>query len=291
MCLTISTGHRQCRPEIAGRDQTSPDGIAKLTDCETDFGKGGPRRRALSCPLDTDLLPPDPERFGSYSPIAGGRHAMTPRPEVSVDDAVSREKALCVNDRLEPLHLPLSSARWPVRVFSTIVQIAARTMLHIGQQSTACDAVAAQAIGDDALRLILQPLQQAFEEPIDSNTIALLLHQDVQHDPMLIDRTPEIVLHTVQAEKHLIQMPRIAWPRPASMQPPGKVSTELAAPEADALVGDHHAPFSQDQFDVAQAEAEQMIQPYSMADDLAREAVAVIQQWLSGHAGSLAGVP
>jgi hypothetical protein len=41
----------------------------------------------------------------------------------------------------------------------------------------------------------------------------------------------------------------------------------------DAFVGDHHAALSQDQRDVAETEAEHVIQPHAMANDLGREAM------------------
>src|SRR4051812_34596297 len=76
--------------------------------------------------------------------------------------------------------------------------------------------------------------------------------------------------------------------QPISMQSVGELATELAAPVAEVLVGDHHTPLGQNAFDVAQAEAEQVIQPHRVADDLAGEAVAEVQEGLAGHADSLA---
>ena len=73
-----------------------------------------------------------------------------------------------------------------------------------------------------------------------------------------------------------------AWPpAPPSL---GKRSAELAAPVADAFAGDHCGTLSQDQRDIARAQAEEVIQPYRVADDLNRGAMAAIQVWLRGHA-------
>jgi hypothetical protein len=49
---------------------------------------------------------------------------------------------------------------------------------------------------------------------------------------------------------------------------------QIAAPMADVFVGDHDAALGQDQLDVAQAEAEEVVQPYDVVDDLSRKAVA-----------------
>jgi hypothetical protein len=75
-------------------------------------------------------------------------------------------------------------------------------------------------------------------------------------------------------------------PRPTAAQPFGKLGTELLAPAPDALMGDQHATFGQDQLDIAQAEAEHVIQPDSVADDLSREAMAMIRIGLGRHPGS-----
>jgi hypothetical protein len=134
-----------------------------------------------------------------------------------------------------------------------------------------------QTIDDDALWLILQPVQQALEEPLGSCAITFLLHQDVQHHPVLIHGTPQMM-------QHMLSIAR-TW-APAA-QSPGEFSPVLATPMADAFMGDRQATLGQDELEIAQAEAEEVIQPHSMTDDLGREAVAVIQGWLRGHAISL----
>src|SRR4051794_24555404 len=63
--------------------------------------------------------------------------------------------------------------------------------------------------------------------------------------------------------------------------------TEFQTPASDALVGDGHASFSQDQFDVPKAEAEHVVQPDRVADDLGREPVPVIGGGLWCHRVSL----
>ena len=66
--------------------------------------------------------------------------------------------------------------------------------------------------------------------------------------------------HAPDANEHLIKMPGIAGLRSAPSQPSGKVSTELQAPMPNALMGHHDAAFGEDQFDVPQAETEDMVQ-------------------------------
>jgi hypothetical protein len=75
--------------------------------------------------------------------------------------------------------------------------------------------------------------------------------------------------HTADADEHFIQVPRVPRQRSSS----GKVGTELPAPVSDAFMHGHDTAFSQDQLDVAQTEAEDVIQPHGVTDDLSREAM------------------
>jgi hypothetical protein len=100
---------------------------------------------------------------------------------------------------------------------------------------------------------------------------------------MLIHRTPGIMQHASDPDEHLIQMPCIPRPRPTAAQPFGKFGTELMAPAPDALVGNQHGTFGEDQLDIAQAEAEHMIQPHGVTDDLGWEAMAMIRTGLGRH--------
>ncbi len=99
-------------------------------------------------------------------------------------------------------------------------------------------------------------------------------------------RAPEVVLHAVQADENPVQIPRISRARPASAQSPGEFGAELAAPMADAFVGDQHTTLGEDELDIPQAQAEQVIQPYCVADDLGGKPMPAIEGRLSAHSGS-----
>lgn len=81
-----------------------------------------------------------------------------------------------------------------------------------------------------------------------------------------------------------IQMPFVARPRPASFERVGEGSPEPQAPGADALVAHDDATLRQDGLDVAQAQAEAVVQPYRVGDDLGWKAEAVIGVGLGLHA-------
>ena len=59
-----------------------------------------------------------------------------------------------------------------------------------------------------------EPSQQAFKEALGRSSIATLLHQDVEHDAILVHYTPEIMQHAVDPQEYLIKVPGVTWPGP-----------------------------------------------------------------------------
>ena len=85
-----------------------------------------------------------------------------------------------------------------------------------------------------------QPLQ-ALRQPVgalDSVATAPRLHKDVQHNAILIDRSPEIMLDALDWNEHLVEEPLISGPRPTTSQATGKICTELLTPGPYRPVGD-----------------------------------------------------
>src|SRR3954452_7182672 len=124
--------------------------------------------------------------------IVGGQEVATELEEV-VDLAVAGEEPLGVARRLEPLHLPFSPPRRLVRALRPVVQVAALAVLDTGQDLPLGRAIAAQLVGHDHTRDVLQPLQQLLEEAPGRLGVAPALHQDVEHGAVLVDRPPEVV--------------------------------------------------------------------------------------------------
>ena len=161
-------------------------------------------------------------------------------------------------------------------------------VLDIGKQVAPRHAVAPQLISYDHPRYILQTLQQPAEEALGGLSIAPILNKDVEDNAVLIDGTPEIVLHPLDLEEHFIHMQLVPGAWPTAAQAIGETLAEFLAPPPHSLVGDRDAPLGQEQLDVTQAEAEHVIQPHSMADELGREAMAVARIGWRLHAASLA---
>jgi hypothetical protein len=162
-----------------------------------------------------------------------------------------------------------------MRVLGTIVEVAALSMLDIGQQALLRHTIACQLVGDDHSRHILRAPLQTLEEPLGGIPIAPLPDQNIEDDTILIHGTPQIVLNALDPDEYLVEVPLVARPGATAAQPISKALAEFLAPASHRLVGDDNAAISQKQLDIPQAEAECMIQPYGMADDLRGEAMAV----------------
>src|ERR1700722_11901747 len=89
-----------------------------------------------------------------------------------------------------------------------------------------------------------------------------------------MDGAPEVLLHALDPDEDFVHVPLVPWPRPAAAQAVGETRTEFLAPALHRLVGDDNGALSQEQLNIPQAEAEQMVQPDSVADGLDGEPVA-----------------
>src|ERR1700757_2023358 len=130
--------------------------------------------------------------------------------KVAIDEGVCGQEALRLPRRLEALHLPFSTPGRSMRVLHSIVQVAALAVFDMGHQRTLRHTIAAELVGNEDPRHILQTLQQPLEETLRGAGITPMLHQDVEHDPVLIDGTPKIMQLTSDPNEDLIQVPLVA---------------------------------------------------------------------------------
>ena len=82
-------------------------------------------------------------------------------------------------------------------------------------------------------------------------------------------------------------MPFVPWSRTTAAQAFGEALAKFLAPASNGLIGSDNAPFGQDQLDIPRAEAEHMVQPDGVTDDLGGKAVAVMRVGRRLHAVSL----
>ena len=97
--------------------------------------------------------------------------------------------------------------------------------------------------------------------------IAPGLNKDIEHNTILIDGAPEIMLHALDADEDLVHVPLVTRSGPAASQAVSETRGELLAPASHGLIGDDDPALSQDQLNIAQAEAEHVVEPDSVADD------------------------
>src|SRR3712207_1579074 len=101
---------------------------------------------------------------------------------------------------------------------------------------------------------------------------------------MLVYGSPEVVQFAPDANEHFIQKPFVSGLRPSPLQRLGVGASEAQAPFTDSLVADHDASRREDQFDFPQAQAEAVIQPDGLIDDLGRIAETAVGIGRSAHA-------
>lgn len=93
----------------------------------------------------------------------------------------------------------------------------------------------------------------------------------------LVDCAPEIMVLTFDRQHDLVEMPFVApsWLTPTQLI--GILLAEPQSPLADRLVGHDDTPAGNQLFDVAKTERKTEVEPYYMADDLARVTEAAVK--------------
>ena len=143
--------------------------------------------------------------------------------------------------------------------------------------------VGAQLVGDQSSRDTALGFQQRPKESDGCSPIPVRLHEDVQDVTVLVDRAPQLLSATLDRDEHLVEMPGVSHPTAAAPQPPRVDRTEPLAPLPNRLVGDRHASLREEIFDIAEAEAEPMVEPDRVADGVGRESISVIAGRLAPH--------
>ncbi len=72
----------------------------------------------------------------------------------------------------------------------------------------------------------------------------------------------------VDREKHLIEVPLVAWLRSTATQLAGNRLSELAAPLSHCLVSGHDSSSVQEILDIAEAKRDAIVKPDGVRDDL-----------------------
>ena len=121
-------------------------------------------------------------------------------PEEILDDAVYRRKALQMGGGLEAAHLPLALSGRLMRHFGAVVRIAVRAVGDRWHHPSVRGRIAPQLIRNQAARETALPLQQLPEEPDGRVPIPSRLDQNVEEVTVLVHRSPQVLLATVEGD-------------------------------------------------------------------------------------------
>ena len=177
------------------------------------------------------------------------------------------EEALRLPWRLEPPHDLLSSSRQPVTPFDAIVEPFVSTVIGVRYLMRDRLNVAAQFVcdGDPGVaKLSDQPCHEAF----GGLGIGAAMDKDFEHVAVGIYCAPQSMLHAVDRDHNLIQIPFVVRPRPVTSDTGGKMGTEMIDPKPNCFPADNHAPFGKQILDICRAQREPMVSPNRVGDDL-----------------------
>ena len=182
-----------------------------------------------------------------------------------------------MSGRCKPLHasFPLAG-RW-VGMARAVVEVAVPPRCDAGEDLAPGRPIAPQLIGHDHPRGIAQAFQQLAEACLGGCLIALALHKHVEDIALLVHRPPAIALFTTDRPEHLIQTPRVARSRAPTAPLMGIGWPERPALRPHRLVGEGDAACGPQRFDITVAQAEAERQPDTVANDLGRNSMALVQ--------------
>ena len=192
----------------------------------------------LRCTLGARHLVPGRKSPRTEQPIIRRFQEVTPEAEQIVDRAMNREKPLGVARRFESPHLAFSLARGLMCHFGSVIRPFVLAVSDPEHKLPARRPIAAEFVGYQLVRDVLQPFQQFTKEAFRGVFIAALLHQDIQDITILIHRPPKIMLLASNRDTDFIEVPRIAQPPLASPQLPGNRQIEFQTPLAHRFVAD-----------------------------------------------------
>jgi hypothetical protein len=117
------------------------------------------------------------------------------------------------------------------------------------------------------------------------------LHQDVEFDTMLVDRTPQQVWFTAQCDEHLVEVPRVTRLASRRFHPMGKALAKLVAPASDRLICHGHTTLEEQFLDVTQTQLKAEIPAHGATDDFSWKTVTVIKGFRFFHRAILRDRP
>src|SRR3954447_8047041 len=173
-------------------------------------------------------------------------------------------------------------------ILCSVIQALVPPVLDRGHHVCLRGPVAGELVRDHHTRGSALLFQQLTEQTLGGLLVAPALNENVEHDPILIDRPPEPVLLAGDHQAHFVEMPLVARTGQPTPDLVGEALADLARPLPHGLVAHVDAAGRQHLFDHAQAQRKAEVEPDRVADDLAWKAVASVGGLGGGcHAGPL----
>ncbi len=148
------------------------------------------------------------------------------------------KKPLHLPRRLEPLHDPLSSPGWLVRILRPVVEAFVLPVLDAGHDLTLGRSVAAELVGDQHAGRSPLLLQELAEQAFGGLLVAPALDEDIENKALLVDRAPQPVLLAGDGEDDLVKVPFVAAVGSSPTEAVGEFPAEFQSPLPDRLIGD-----------------------------------------------------
>jgi hypothetical protein len=178
----------------------------------------------------------------------------------------------------ESTHRSFALTRWLMGVLGPIVEAFVLPMLDAAQDVLFRCCVTRQFIGNDDPWDILTPFEELPKELLGGMLISSALDENIQHIAVLINRPPHLMELAIDFEEDFIKMPFVGGLRRASAQLLGIRLTEFPAPLTNRLVRKNYPTCSHEFFHVTIAEAEPVVEPDGVANNLGRKAIRRVRE-------------
>jgi hypothetical protein len=103
------------------------------------------------------------------------------------------------------------------------------------------------------------------------------LYENIQDVAILIDRPLQIMPFAVDVEKDFIEVPFITRSRAPAAELMGIRLPKFSTPRPHRLIGEDDAAFGHQLFNISVAQAEAEVEPDTVADNLCRKPMTLIQ--------------
>jgi hypothetical protein len=150
-----------------------------------------------------------------------------------------------------------------MRILGPIVLTQAPLMMAGQPEMPEGSAVRAQLVSCDLFRREALLAEQLAHEPDSCPFVSSALNQDLEGLTLMINRAPQVHMPAGDPDDHFVEIPAITWSWTAPSQSPGDRRSEFEHPAANALVGNIEPALGKQLLNIAIAQAEPEVQPYS----------------------------